>query len=149
MLKEKKYRAECEVFDAYLSKAGIRKSVQRYNIMKVFLDARHHITVADLLELVKKRYPSIGTATVYRTIRLFCDAGIAQEVDIGDGVIRYEHKLGHEHHDHLVCNECGIFIETKDDRIEKLQEELAEKHGFSPLSHRLQIFGICKKCSEN
>ncbi len=149
MLQEKKYRAECEVFNKHLSKVGIRKSSQRYNIMRVFLDARHHITVADLLQMVKKKYPSIGAATVYRTIKLFCDAGIAQEVDIGDGVTRYEHKLGHEHHDHLICNECGGFIEAKDDRIESLLEKLAEKHGFTSLNHRLQIFGICKNCTES
>ncbi|KMQ52963.1 Ferric uptake regulation protein FUR [Chitinispirillum alkaliphilum] len=146
MLIEKKYRAECELFNKHLSENGIRKSAQRYSIMEVFLDAKHHITVAELLELVKEKHPQIGTATVYRTIKLFCEAGIAQEVDIGDGVLRYEHKYGHAHHDHLICNECGKFIEAQDEHIEKLQQQLAERHGFTPQSHRLQIFGICNEC---
>jgi Fur family ferric uptake transcriptional regulator len=140
-------RPELKIFENYLSAKGIRKSSQRYRILEIFLAADHHITVSDLTEIVRREHPAIGTATVYRAMKLFREAGIAEEVDFGDGVIRYEHKYGHEHHDHLICTQCGKFIETQDSRIEQLQQELAERHGFTPQHHRLQIFGICSACA--
>ncbi|MDG5815706.1 transcriptional repressor [Chitinispirillales bacterium ANBcel5] len=142
-------KAEREILDKYLARTGVRRSAQRYKIMDVFLSAEHHITVSELSDLIKKKYPAIGAATVYRTMKLFCEAGIAEEIVIGDGVVRYEHKYGHEHHDHLICTDCGKFIEAKDSQIELLQQKLAERHDFSPTYHRLQIFGLCKKCQKD
>ena len=72
----------------------------------------------------------IGIATVYRTMNLVCEAGLAREIELGDGNIRYEHLLGHEHHDHLVCVKCGAFEEIINSKIEKEQKAIAQQFGY-------------------
>ena len=136
------------VFVQYLKDKGVRASSQRDHVLDVFLKTERHLTMADLYGTVRKKYPKIGYATVYRAMKVICDAGMAREVDFGDGMARFEHKYGHEHHDHLVCLKCGRFIEAVEPRIEKLQEGLARKHRFTAMSHKLQIFGFCEQCNE-
>lgn len=137
---------ELGIFIDYLRKKDLKLTDQRKIILDVFLKTERHLSVEDLYNIAKKKDSSIGQATAFRTLKLLCEADIAKEVDLGDGKTRYEHKYGHEHHDHLVCLECGRFIETMDPKIEKLQDELCKKHGFTPQRHKMQIFGICKKC---
>jgi len=129
----------------YLHALGLRMTPQRQCIMDVFLREEGHRTIESLLIAVHKVDPSIGQATVYRTMRILCEATIAREVHFGDGVARYEH-LHEQHHDHLICERCGLTIEAVDPKIEQLQEALARKHGFIPTSHRLTLYGICPKC---
>lgn len=117
--------------------------------MNIFLKSERHLDIEDLYQIIRGKRLNIGRATVFRTLKLLSQAGLAQEVNLGDGRVRYEHKFGHEHHDHLVCVRCGRFIEASDVRIEKLQEELCLKLKFKPLSHRLEIFGICRECRKS
>jgi Fur family ferric uptake transcriptional regulator len=140
-------RREFQIFDDYIRKKGLRHTEQRDRILAVFLATERHVSVDELYRIIKKRYPEIGYTTVYRTMRLVAEAGLCVETDFGDGVARFEHKYGHEHHDHLICIKCGRFIEVYDRRIEKLQEVLVRKHGFKSEHHKLEIFGICKKCN--
>ena len=135
-----------QVFVDYLRKKHLKLTDQRNAILNVFLKTERHLSVDDLYDIVRKKDSSIGHATVFRTLKLLSEAGIAKEVNLGDGKTRYEHKYDHEHHDHLVCLECGKFIEAVDSKIEKLQEELCKRHGFVPQQHTMEIFGICKKC---
>lgn len=137
-----------DVFAAYLRIKGIRQSHQRDCILGVFLSTEKHLSALELYALVNKKHPGIGYATVYRAMKTICDAGLADEVDFGDGVARFEHKYGHEHHDHLICTKCGRYIEVIDSQIEKLQDKLADKHGFSPIKHKMEIFGVCKNCKK-
>lgn len=134
-------------FAQHLKGKGIRASRQRDHVLDVFLKTERHVTMADLYSIVRKKYSKIGYATVYRAMKVICDAGLAREADFGDGTARFEHKHGHDHHDHLVCLKCGRFIEVVEPRIEKLQENLARKHQFTAMSHKLQIFGFCKQCN--
>ncbi len=135
-----------KVFEEFLSSKGLKESSQRFKILEIFLKTEKHLSADDLYRLVREKYPEIGFTTVYRTLKLFCDSELAREVDFGDGRQRYEHNFGHEHHDHLVCLKCGSFFEVVDARIEKLQENLAKKEDFIPIKHKMDIFGICKKC---
>jgi len=135
-----------DIFIDFLRKKDLQLTQQREEILKVFLSADKHLSVEELYALVKKKYPKVGQTTVFRTLKLLCEAGIAKEVDFGDRIVRYEAKYGHEHHDHLVCLKCGKFIEAVDERIEELQEKLCKKFKFTPHKHRLEIFGICKNC---
>ena len=135
-----------DIFNQHLKDKGIRHSEQRRYIVDIFLKTERHLTTADLYELVRKKHRNIGYATVYRTMKLISSAGLAEEVNFGDGMVRFEHKYGHEHHDHLICLKCGRFIEAMKPEIEKLQQELSREHGFTPMSHKLQIFGVCKEC---
>jgi Fur family ferric uptake transcriptional regulator len=134
------------VFRQYLKNRGMLHSKQREEILDIFLKTEKHLTIDDLYELVRKKHPKIGLATVYRAMRVICDAGLAREADFGDGVKRFEHEYQHQHHDHLVCLKCGRVIEVLSPKIEHLQERLAKKHNFTPVRHRMVIFGTCREC---
>ena len=114
-----------------------------------FLKTEKHLTADELHRLIQKRVPSIGIATVYRTLKLLKECGLSREIRLDDGVTRYEHLYNHEHHDHLICSECGRLVEVFDPEIEKLQEKLAKKHNFKISSHKLEIYGLCSKCRGN
>lgn len=134
-------------FSEFLEKKGLKMTSQRRMILESFIKKEGHFTSEELYDTAKKRDRSIGQATVYRTMKLLSESGVAREVDFGDGVVRYEHKYGHEHHDHLICNVCGKNIEALDRKIEELQKVLAKKHGFKLTGHKMYLFGICKDCS--
>lgn len=135
-----------DVFDQYLRNENIRHSGQRELVLDVFLRTEKHLTAVELYELVRKKYPKIGYATVYRAMKVICAAGLAEEIDFADGAKRFEHKYGHEHHDHLICLKCGRFVEVIKPEIEKLQEKLARKHGFTLKRHKMHLFGVCGEC---
>ena len=137
-----------DIFIDFLRDKNLQLTKQREEILRCFLSTDKHLSVEELYSLVRKKDPKVGQTTVFRTLKRFGEADIAKEVDFGDGVKRYEVKYGHEHHDHLVCTKCGKFIEAVDGRIEELQEKLCKKFGFISKSHRLEIFGICKKCKK-
>jgi len=137
---------ELGIFIDYLRKKDLKLTEQRKEILNVFLKTERHLSVEDLYNIAKRKDPNIGQATVFRTLKLLQEADIAKEVDLGDGKVRYEHKYGHEHHDHLICIRCGRFVEAVDPKIEKLQDNLCKRHGFLPQRHKMEIFGICSKC---
>lgn len=137
---------EREIFVNYLKEKGLRHTRQREEILATFLAANRHITVEELYNVVTKKDPDIGYATVHRNLNLLRECGLADEIKIGKERTRFEPAFGHGHHDHLICLKCGRFIEVHDERIEKLQEKLAEANEFSPQRHKLEIYGTCKKC---
>jgi Fur family transcriptional regulator, ferric uptake regulator len=134
-------------FQKYLGEHGVRHSKKRMQVFTIFVACEQHLTVIELVELVHKKFPKIGIATVYRTLKLIADAGIARAVEFGDGTIRYEHDFGHEHHDHLVCTGCGSFREINNACIEEEQQKIADREGFLLLKHKMILYGICPKCS--
>ncbi|HNS56391.1 MAG TPA: Fur family transcriptional regulator [Smithellaceae bacterium] len=137
---------EKQVFTNYLLKKNLRDTPQREMILDDFLKNEGHISAEQLYDIVKKRDPSIGQATVYRVMKLLVEAGLAREVDFGDGVIRYEHSYKHPHHDHLICRKCGKTVEVMDSIIEELQKRLAESFGFELTDHEMYLYGICEDC---
>jgi Fur family ferric uptake transcriptional regulator len=139
-------RAEKEIFGKYLSRHNLRDTPQRELILDTFLKREEHVSAEQLYDIVKKRDPSIGQATVYRNLKLFSEAGLAREVDFGDGVTRYEHSYNHPHHDHLICRGCGKTLEVVNSVIEELQKSLAEKYGFELTDHSLYLYGYCANC---
>lgn len=132
---------------AFMEKNGLRSTAQRRTVTDVFLRATGHLSIEELLALVRERDPKIGYATVYRTLKLLKDCGIAYERHFGDGVSRYEIAFVDEHHDHLICLECGKIVEFENHEIERLQEELAARHGFTLKRHTHELYGICADCS--
>ena len=141
------YEDEQKIFDEYVKKMGLKQSEQRRDILLVFLKTEKHVTADELHGIVKKKNPSIGAATVYRTLKLLRECGLCREFRLNDGTTRYEHLYGHTHHDHLVCTDCGALVEVLDPEIEKRQEKLALQHGFTISSHKLEIYGTCAKCN--
>lgn len=141
------YAKEREIFESHIRKKNLKHTEQRTQILMTFLETERHLTAEELYVLVRKKYPSVGYATISRTLKLLCDCGLCSELRVEDGVTRYEHLYGHDHHDHLICIECGSFVEVVSPEIERLQEKLAQANGFTTKRHRLEIYGICKKCS--
>jgi Fur family ferric uptake transcriptional regulator len=141
-------KKELEILEKYIEEKALRYTPQREEILKAFLSVERHLSAEELYGIVKKKSPGIGYVTVYRALKLFSEAGLCNEVDFGDGIARFEHLYGHEHHDHLICTRCGKYEEVLDPEIERLQEELAKERGFISLKHKLQIFGTCFKCSK-
>ena len=139
-------KEEIGILEKFIMEKGLRYTPQREDILKVFLSVEKHLSADELYKIVKKKNHKIGYVTVYRTMKLLEEAGLCSEVDFGDGVTRFEHKYGHEHHDHLVCLKCGRYIEVVKQDIEKLQDVLAKENKFIPVRHKLQIFGTCRKC---
>ena len=135
-------------FEQFVAEKGLRHTAQRQQILQVFLSTERHLTTQDLYDLVRRKDKSIGYATVARTVKLMCESGICRQVDFGDGVQRFEHKYGHEHHDHLICLKCGRFVEIYSKKLEKLQEELVRRHSYVQEHHKLDIFGICPRCRQ-
>jgi Fur family ferric uptake transcriptional regulator len=139
-------REEREVLAAYLTRHGLKRSDQRDAILDAFLRAGHHVSVEDLLRLVKRRRADVGRTTIYRALKLFKDAGLASELLLG-GEARFEPIWNRDHHDHFVCVQCGAIIEFHSDEIERLQDEIAEDIGFTIEGHRHHIYGRCRRCA--
>ena len=135
-----------KIFRDFLKSKGLQLTRQRELILDEFLKARSHVSVEDLYELVKKREKSIGQVTVFRSLKLLVESNIARTVNFGDKTIRYEREHEKSHHDHLVCLSCGKIIEVFDQDLERIQDELCSASDFSPVRHRLEIFGTCNKC---
>ena len=133
-------------FETFLAGKGLRHTDQRRQILKVFLSTERHVTTQQLYDLVRRKHEGIGYATVARTVKLMDEAGICRRVDFGDGSHRFEHKYGHEHHDHLICVACGGFVEIYSPQLEKIQDRLVAKHGYTQQYHKLDIFGLCPAC---
>lgn len=137
-----------ERYRAYLSDRGLKTTVQRDMIVARFFRTREHLTAEELYAQVRREHPSIGLATVYRTLRILADARLAHEHRFNDGVTRYEPiGPGNEHHDHLVCEACGRVEEFSNDEIEELQERVARTHGFVIRHHSLELYGLCGRCA--
>jgi Fur family ferric uptake transcriptional regulator len=133
-------------FDQFLRQKGLRRTNQRDELVNVFLRTERHVSTQELFDIVRKKHKDVGYATVARTLKLLTECGLCRVVDFGDGVQRFEHKYGHEHHDHLICTRCGKFVEIYSKKLEKLQADLIKKHGYVQEYHKLDIFGICPQC---
>ncbi len=135
-----------ETFQRYLAEKGLKTTQQRQIILDEFIASGGHISTEELYLKIRKKHPHIGYATVYRTLKLFAECGIAVERHFGDGQTRYETALEEEHHDHLICIRCKKIAEFEDPRIEEQQQQVACQHGFEIHSHRLELYGLCTEC---
>lgn len=144
---------EKDIFREYLKKQGLKFTKQREEILNFFLKEEKHLSPEEMFDALRKQKLAvkIGRATVYRTLKLLSECGLAEKVDFGDGLNRkvitlFEHKFAHPHHDHLICLSCGKSFEFSNAEIEKLQENVARGHQFRVAYHRLKIYGYCPKC---
>ncbi|MGN0009672.1 MAG: Fur family transcriptional regulator [Desulfovibrionaceae bacterium] len=135
-----------DVFLAYMNKMGLNVTKQRRIIAQAFFEFPGHHSLEEFYKFVAEREPNVGQTTVYRTLKLLCEAGLAREIHFSDGIARYEVNVGGGHHDHIVCESCGKTVEICDERIESLQREIAEQHGFRLTSHVHHLYGLCSAC---
>jgi Fur family ferric uptake transcriptional regulator len=136
-------RARVQLSD-HLDHKGMKHTRQRDAILEAFVGSSGHVTSEQLYEKVRERNPEIGAATVYRTLKLFCEAGVAQQRNFRDGVTLYEHE--EQHHDHLICVSCGEIIEFECEFIEEEQQKIAGRYGYTLTSHQHHLYGRCPKC---
>ena len=122
---------------------GVKLTDQRRIIAKVMGESQDHPDVDELYNRVSKIDSKISIATVYRTVKLFEEAGIVAKHDFKGGKARYE-QLNESHHDHLIDIKTGEIIEFVDDEIEQLQQKVAEKYGYKLVDHKLELYGIKK-----
>ena len=139
-------REEREVLAAYLARHGLKRSSQREAILDAFLRAGRHVSVEELLRIVRRKRADIGRTTIYRSLKLFKDAGLASELSYG-GEARFEPLHNRDHHDHFICGVCGEIFEFKSPEIERIQESIAHDIGFVIEGHRHHILGRCRKCA--
>ena len=130
---------------AYLRDKGLKTTQQREAIVDAFLRTSGHVALEDLLEQARRTHPGVGLATVYRTVKLLEEAGLAATRQFESGHTLYEVAQGRAHHDHLICQQCGYIVEFESDEIETLQETTARRMGFNVLRHRHELFGLCEK----
>ena len=130
----------------FLRRKSLKTTHQREAIVDIFLRTKGHVSVDELLADVRKKHPKVGYATVYRTLRLLSDSGLAASRQFGDGHTRYEVGGDTEHHDHLICEQCGYIIEFHNEELERLQDQIADDlGGFSVQRHRHELYGLCPK----
>jgi Fur family ferric uptake transcriptional regulator len=134
------------VLQTYMDKKGLRSTDQRRLIVDTFFHADNHVSIEELLAKVRAKDPRVGYATVYRTLKLLTECGVANERRFGDGLTRYELADDTTHHDHLICIECSDIVEFEEPRIEELQDKVAKKYGFALRSHKHELYGLCAKC---
>jgi Fur family transcriptional regulator, ferric uptake regulator len=134
---------------AHLAQAGLKHSRARDAVIDVFLATQGHVSVEELTANVRRKSPTVGYTTVYRALKLLTECGLAAPRHFGDGQTRYEPAREGTHHDHMICTECGGILEFEDDRLEELQAQIAQRHGFQLTHHRMELYGRCSRCASS
>ena len=137
---------ELDIVEKRMREAGYRWTHQRRLIARVALTSHSHFSAEELLDMCRQQEREVSRATVYRTLTMMEKAGFVEGLDTGDGGRKFEHVLGHEHHDHMICTSCGKIIEFHDEELEERQRLAATRQGFKTTSHSLQLFGLCQSC---
>jgi Fur family ferric uptake transcriptional regulator len=134
-------------FKEILKTNGLKYTKQRENVLRFLYEKKGHFTPEDIYLKLQQEYPNenIGIATVYRTLSLLEESNIASSISFGTQGKKYELGIK-EHHDHLICSQCGRIIEFYDDTIEERQHYISEQHNFKMTNHTMKIIGICEKC---
>lgn len=132
----------------FMKRSGLNITSQRIAIADAFFNLPGHHSLEEFYNIVAKRDSSIGQTTVYRTLKLLCEAKLANEIHFSDDITRYEIAKPTSHHDHLICLECGEIVEIFDRRIEAWQNEIAEEHGYKLSGHAHNLYGICTTCRQ-
>ena len=131
---------------AHLLERGLKHSRQRELVAEVFFATGGHVAVEELVRRVRAEDARVSVATVYRTMKLLAECGLAVARQFDGGQTRYEPGAGRAHHDHLICTACGEIVEFAHPRIEALQARVAADHGFEVDSHKLELYGRCASC---
>jgi Fur family ferric uptake transcriptional regulator len=136
---------EVEIFEKFLRTKNLKQSKPRYDILEVFLASEGHLSAQELYEQTKRKNPRIGFATVYRTLKLLEECGLARTVDYGDGMLRYEPDRFQHHH--IICTSCNRTVEFLSPELESLLQQVQKEHHFTPQSHAVRILSVCTDCS--
>lgn len=137
---------EYELFDKFLAENDLKATPQRRAVLEAVLETHRHFDADELVDMLKRKNKRISRATVYRVLELLVKGGFVRTLELGESRKFYEHIIGHRHHDHLICTECGRTLEFGDGLIELLQQKVCDELNFKAESHSLRIFGRCEGC---
>lgn len=129
----------------FLKTKGFKTTPQRELIFRSFFELGQHVSVDELYEKVRQKDRSVGYSTVWRNLKLICQVGLAEEVNIGDGITRYD-RVTQVPHGHLYCSGCKTFIEFSVEQVVGILARMAGEHKFSPEGFKIEIHGYCEKC---
>ncbi len=138
---------EKKIFREFLSKKGLRFTSERERILEEVFSRHDHFDAEALFQVFHERGEDISRATIYRTMALLIESGLAQEAMRCGERVHYEHIYGHKSHGHLVCIKCGKITEFENDKLEKLKEKVCKEHRFKPTEFRFGIKGYCRDCT--
>ena len=127
-------------FKKNLQEEKLKCTPQRLSILKEMMDSDDHLECDEILNNLKLKNINVSRATLYRSMDILVKYNFVRKLDIGDGKIRYEKKIGTSHHDHMICIDSGDILEFCNDEIEKIQNEIANKHGYKIIRHVHQLF---------
>lgn len=137
------------LFGRYLKDQGLPVTHQREVVADVVFGSDAHLSVDDIEQEIRQRGEKIGKATIYRTLDLLVRSRLVEEHDFGEGFKRYEHRLSrHPVHEHLICLECAKVAEFESTEMYAVENRVRHEHGFTPVRHRLEIYGLCEECRE-
>ena len=143
------HRQEKEQLKKLFQQEYIDRFEDRYTVLEAFLQIEGHITTAELEKVLEENGFPYGLDFIRDTLKLLCNFGFAQKNRFDNGQVHYEHRHLGQHHDHIICTKCRKIIEFEDDRLERLQVQIASAKGFLMLQHKMEIYGICFECLNN
>lgn len=135
-----------QILHQHLKNVGLKHTAQRDTILRTFLETREHLSTNELHRLVQKKDSKIGFTTVYRTLKLLAECGLASEVAFHDGIARFEHQYNRRGHHHMVCTHCGSSVEFFSPEVDRLEQEIGSRYRYQTTRHTFQIYGICEDC---
>jgi Fur family ferric uptake transcriptional regulator len=135
-----------QILYQHLKRVGLKHTAQRDTILRTFLETREHLSTNELHRLVQKKDARIGFTTVYRTLKLLAECGLASEVAFHDGIARYEHQYNRRSHHHMVCTGCGSSVEFFSPEVDRLEQEIGNRYHYATTRHTFQIYGVCEDC---
>jgi Fur family transcriptional regulator, ferric uptake regulator len=138
-----------QLFRRYLRDQGLPVTQQREVVADVIFNSPEHLSIEDIEMALRQRGERIGKATIYRTMEILVRSGLVEEHDFGEGFKRYEHLFGTQPiHEHLICTNCSKVVEFQSPEVLRIREEAASLHGFHPVRHRLEVYGLCADCQQ-
>ncbi|MGH9556856.1 MAG: Fur family transcriptional regulator [Terriglobales bacterium] len=132
-----------------MERVGLKRNAERDTILRTFLQAREPVCPEELHLQVRRRDPDIGFTTVYRTLKVLTQCGLAVKVGSPDGVSRYEHHYNRRSRHHMVCTECGRSVEFFSLEVGRVEREMGRKYRYQPTRHAFEIYGLCEECRRN
>ncbi len=137
------------LFVEFLKKKDARVTQARKIVLTQVFSRHDHFCADDLAAELSSGVNHVSRGTVYRTLALMEEAGLVRVIRDTDVHAHYEHTFNHPHHEHMVCDKCGQFIEFIDDRLVELVKKACKEHSFQERTHRIVVFGTCRNCSES
>jgi Fur family ferric uptake transcriptional regulator len=137
---------EKKQFKKLFQQEHVDRFEDRFRVLQVFLETEHHVTAAELHQMLKTQGTELDINFVRETLQFMCRFGFARRNRFDNGEQRYEHFHLGQHHDHMICTKCRKIIEFKDNQLEMQQSRVADSFGFLMLQHKMEIYGICADC---